>query len=186
MRKNIWIVGYLTRNVADRIYSLVISQWFGSVGKNIRLKSFGVKILMPWNLHIGDSFSSLGKLYLYAGNRLTIGHNVSMNTNVVIDSSGAEISVGDNVLIGQNVVVRAADHVFRSQEMPIRFQGHVGEAIVIEDDVWIAANSVITKGVTIGSGAIVAAGSVVTRDIPPMTIVAGAPARAIGTRGEED
>ena len=87
-------------------------------------------------------------------------------------------------MLGPNVVINDSNHVFIDRDTPITRQGHTAEPIVIEDDVWIASNSVILKGVHIGKGAVVAAGSIVTKDVPPYAVVAGVPARQIKNRGE--
>ena len=180
--KPIWIVLSLFRSLIDRIYSLIISQFLHSVGVGFQLRAFGNRITNPWNISMGDYFSSRGSLYLLAGDSIKIGNHVSCNTNVVLDSSGSSITIGNDVLLAQNVVIRSANHVTDSASRPIRTQGHTGSPIVIGNDVWIAANCVITHGVTIGNGTIVGAGSVVLRDLPPMTICAGNPARPLVTR----
>jgi acetyltransferase-like isoleucine patch superfamily enzyme len=72
--------------------------------------------------------------------------------------------------------------VFDEVDKTIKEQGVKKEFITIEDDCWIAANSVILAGVTIGKGSVVAAGSIVTKDIPPYSVVAGVPARVIKSR----
>ena len=82
-------------------------------------------------------------------------------------------------------VLRAANHCFDSLEKPIMLQGHLYGEIVIEDDVWIAANCTITPGTRIGHGAVVGAGAVVTRDVEPYAIVGGVPARVIGSRRKD-
>ncbi|MCM1437888.1 MAG: acyltransferase [Roseburia sp.] len=114
---------------------------------------------------------------------VTIGDNIIINRNVLI-TARSKISLGNNVLIGSNVVINDSNHVFKDREAPITKQGHVADPIVIEDDVWLASNSVILRGVHIGKGAVVAAGSVVTKDVEPYTVVAGIPARKIKNRGE--
>ena len=120
--------------------------------------------------------------YLYGNDGcLTIGDNVSINTNVQLGAAQGEIHIGNNVLIGPNVVLRAADHG-QSLESSPRRQPHERGKIIVEDDVWIAANVVVTKDVTLGKGCIVAAGSVVTKDVLPLQIVAGVPATLIGAR----
>ncbi|HKM25207.1 MAG TPA: DapH/DapD/GlmU-related protein, partial [Corynebacterium sp.] len=73
----------------------------------------------------------------------------------------------------------AVNHVFDDPTRPFVEQGITAEGIVVEDDVWLGANVVVTDGVRIGRGAVVAAGAVVTRDVPPHTVVAGVPARVI-------
>ena len=80
------------------------------------------------------------------------------------------------------MVMRTANHNFELLNTPIRMQGHSIKNISIDDDVWIGANAVILGGVNIGRGAIVAAGSVVSKDVPPHTVVGGVPARTIKMR----
>lgn len=121
-------------------------------------------------------------LYAHDSNSLTIGSHCSFNHNVMLGATGGEIVIGNDVLVGPNVVLRAADHVFASTEIPIRSQGHRPGRIVIADDVWLAANVVVTSGVTIGHGCVVGAGSIVTSDLPPMTVCVGNPARPIRSR----
>ncbi len=135
-------------------------------------------------IRIGEGTSIMSGSYLYAhdSSNLIIGSHCSFNHNVTLGASGGEIVIGNHVLIGPNVVLRAADHVFASTEVPIRCQGHSPGRIAIGDDVWLAANVVVTSGVTIGNGCVVGAGSIVTRDLPPMTVCVGNPARPIRSR----
>jgi galactoside O-acetyltransferase len=135
-------------------------------------------------ISIGEGTSIMSGSYLYAhGNsKLVIGSHCSFNHNVLLGAAGGEINIGNDVLIGPNVVLRAADHEFADVDVPIRCQGHRAGRIVIGDDVWLAANVVVTSGVTIGTGCVVGAGSVVTRDLPPMMVCVGNPARPIRSR----
>jgi galactoside O-acetyltransferase len=94
------------------------------------------------------------------------------------------ITIGDDVLIGPNVVIRSASHRFADPLDLIRNHGHISGPIIIGSDVWLAANVVVLPNVTIGDGAVIAAGAVVTRAVAPLAIVAGVPARQIGTRGQ--
>lgn len=115
---------------------------------------------------------------------VTIGDNIIVNRNVLI-TARSSITIGNNVLIGSNVVLNDSNHQFIDKDTPINKQGHTAAPIVIEDDVWLASNAIILKGVHIGKGAVVAAGSVVTKDVEPYTVVAGIPARKIKNRGEQ-
>lgn len=123
------------------------------------------------------------KLYATPESPIRIGANFSANANVMINARGkGHITIGNNVLIGPNVVLRSNDHVFKQATVLINDQGMTEGAIIVGNDVWIASNAVILKNVTIGDGAVVAAGAVVTKSVPPYTIVGGVPARTIGTR----
>jgi acetyltransferase-like isoleucine patch superfamily enzyme len=114
------------------------------------------------------------------GGSLPIGPHVRINAGPFIVSY-AEVRIGRDSLVGEYVSIRDADHGF-APDRPIRQQQHTARPIRIGDGAWIARGAVVLKGVSIGEGAIVAANSVVTRDVPPMAIVAGAPAHAIGSR----
>lgn len=135
-------------------------------------------------IRIGAGTSIMSGSYLYAndGGRLEIGSHCSFNHNVLLGAAGGEIVIGNDVLIGPNTVLRASDHKFEDPDIPIRLQGHCYGKIVIGANAWLAANVVVTSGVTIGNGCVVGAGSVVTRDLPPMTICVGNPARPIRSR----
>lgn len=89
------------------------------------------------------------------------------------------VQIGNHVILAQNVVLSGLNHNYEDISLPIHLQGVNVAPIIIEDNAWIAANSIITAGVTIGKHAIVAGGSVVTKNVPPHTIVAGNPAKII-------
>lgn len=91
------------------------------------------------------------------------------------------IQIGNHVIIAQNVVISGLNHRYEDISIPIHKQGVITKKITIEDEVWIAANSIITAGIHIGKHSIVAGGSVVTKDVPPYSVVAGNPAKVIKT-----
>lgn len=146
----------------------------------------GLLLYDAHNISIGENFSIRRNSILGAINgELEIGDNVSIAENVTVNASEkAKIVLGNYVLIAPNVVLRASDHVTTRADKTIREQGHSGGEIIVEDDVWIAANAVIVAGVRIGKGAVVAAGAVVTSDVEPYTIVGGVPAKFMKKRGE--
>lgn len=113
------------------------------------------------------------KLYTGKGGKLIVGRNSRLN--------GVHIDVRELVVIGQNVRIAPYTIIMDSDFHDINnhFADGASKAIIISDDVWIATRSTILKGVTIGKGSVVATGSVVTRDVPDYTIVAGVPAKVI-------
>ncbi len=174
----------LTR-ILEKFKSILLASTFRECGRGLSLRSFSSSFVAPENIIIGSHFSAGLFAFIDATQGLvTIGNNVSLNNNVFLGSSFSKINIGNNVLIGPNVVFRSADHVFESITSPIRVQGHISSSIVVEDDVLICANCVITKGVRIGRGSVIAAGSVVTKDIPPYSLAAGVPALVKKKRGE--
>lgn len=172
-----------TSLAGNRFRYLLWRNRFNYCGNDVKLSA---RIIINGfsSIRIGSSTSIMSGSYLYAHDSkgLTIGKSCSFNHNVLIDASGGEIKIGDNVLIGPNVVLRASDHIFSSLEVPIRMQGHSFGSIVIGDDVWIGSNVVVTGGVNIGNGCVVGAGSVVTKDLPPMTLCVGVPSKPIRSR----
>lgn len=128
---------------------------------------------------------------LYIGKRSIIEHNVILNNGVgdiiigddtMITSMGmilGPVEIGSNVVSGIGTQILGLTHNYEDIEVPIKNQGVKGTKIIIEDDVWIGGNSVILQGITIGTHSLIAAGSVVTKDIEPYTIVAGNPAKPI-------
>lgn len=114
-----------------------------------------------------------------------IGNNSLIGLgNVII----GPVTIGNNVILAQNIVASGLNHNYTDIAQPIHQQGVSVAPIVIEDDCWIGANTVITAGVTIGKHCVVAAGAVVTKNIPPYSVAVGNPARVIkqydGSRNE--
>ena len=174
------------------------------VGKNVRL-------FYPKNLQVGYNniiedgaeINCLSQQGIKLGNRVTIGKyaiirpsniyggpigeglTMGDNSNIgpynYIGCSG-KITIGNNVMLAPRVSIYAENHVFDHPELLIRDQGVEKKEVIIEDDCWIAANSIILAGVTIGQGSVVAAGSVVTENVPAYSVVAGVPAKFIKSR----
>lgn len=113
-----------------------------------------------------------------------IGKNVGINDRIWIaaNSNNGQISIADEVIIGRSCVIHSGNHKFQNPEIPVQNQGYEFAPIVIERDVWIEANYTVLSGVTIGEGAVLDAGSVVTKDVPAYSLVGGVPAKVISTR----
>lgn len=111
---------------------------------------------------------------------IKIGRDSLIGEYSVIRGQGG-VSIGDRVYTSPFTQIIAVNHVFDDPNRPFVEQGITAEGIIIEDDVWIGASAVITDGVKIGKGAVVAAGAVVTKDVPPHTVVGGVPAKIIKT-----
>ena len=109
---------------------------------------------------------------------ITIGADSLIGEMNVIRGQGG-VSIGDRVYTSPLVQIIAVNHVFDDPGRPFVEQGITAEGIVVEDDVWIGSGAVITDGVRVGKGAVVAAGAVVTKDVPPHTVVGGVPARVL-------
>jgi acetyltransferase-like isoleucine patch superfamily enzyme len=109
---------------------------------------------------------------------IKIGKNSLIGEYTVIRGQGG-VHIGDRVYTSPYTQIIAVNHVFDDPEQPFTEQGITAEGIFIEDDVWLGAGAVITDGVRVGKGAVVAAGAVVTKDVPPHTVVGGVPAKPI-------
>ena len=116
------------------------------------------------------------------GYNIEVGDNFFANYNFVV-LDGAKVTIGNNVFIAPNVGLHTAGHPLDSNT---RNQGiEYAKPITIEDDVWIGAGVQMCPGVRIGRGAVVAAGSIVTKDVPPFTLVGGVPAKVIKDISEQ-
>ena len=115
-------------------------------------------------------------------NKIYLGDHVYLNFNCTILDNAA-VRIGSHVMIGPMVQIYTAAHPIEAE---IRNQGwEVARSIVIEDNVWVGGGAILLPGVTIGRNAVVGAGAVVTRNVPPDTVVAGNPARAIRSIDQE-
>jgi acetyltransferase-like isoleucine patch superfamily enzyme len=122
-------------------------------------------------------------VWIAPGRNLKIGNHVDLAYGVLLTTSGG-IEIGDRVLIGYGTKLISADHSIPPVGELFPVSGNKLGPIIIKDDVWIGANCVITSNVTIGTGAVIAAGAVVTKDVPSNAIVGGVPAKIIKFRGE--
>lgn len=155
----------------------IVSQWL----LRHKLAKRGVKI-SPKALVLGVEFKGTAEVSEYTrliGNpRITIGDNFYVNVGCHFLG---EIEIGADVAIGPKVVFWGRDHGIELGKT-MRAQGHFDAKISVGDDVWIGANVTVLKGVTLSSGCVVGAGSVVTKDVPSNAIVAGNPAKVIKCR----
>jgi acetyltransferase-like isoleucine patch superfamily enzyme len=134
-------------------------------------------ILYPRNRFV------LGDMNVNLEADLRIGDHVLINAGGYLSGEGG-LFIGDYTLIGPSVCLLSAGHEFQDLDKPVQFQNLTYGRIEIGRDVWIGAQVVILPGVRVGDHAVVAAGSVVTEDVPPRAVVAGNPARRIRFRGE--
>lgn len=137
--------------------------------------------------HVGKNFK-FGFDSEFNDHRLIeVGNNVFMGLKTVINTT-VPVIINDNVMFGRNVTIMGGDHNIKEIGKPMRFvkSGGINLPIVIEKDSWIGSNVIILKGVTIGEGAVIGAGSVVTKTIPPYSISSGNPCRVRKLRFNEN
>jgi maltose O-acetyltransferase len=116
---------------------------------------------------------------IWTSSKVSIGDYSQLNPFVFISG---EVEIGKHVMIGPGARIIGGTHRYESTDLPMRFQGSQLLPIQIADDVWIGANATILGGCFVGKGAIIAAGAVVTKDVPAKHIVAGVPATPIKKR----
>jgi acetyltransferase-like isoleucine patch superfamily enzyme len=150
----------LGRRVTLRGRPKVLNQGTMTLGERVRL----------------DSTVATLELVTLPGGHLQIGNNVFINYGSSLVSS-ALVKIGDDCLIGTHVMVMDCDF----HRVEDKAWDTSGLPVILEERVWLANRSIVLKGVTIGHDAVVAAGSVVTQDVPPRTLVAGVPARVVRT-----
>lgn len=125
--------------------------------------------------NVDESFLLIPPFYTAGGDEIRVGRNVFVNQNCTFYDLGG-LDIADDVMIGPNVSIITTAHPLDPAQ---RRAATIGKPIVIERNVWIAAGATIIGGVTVGENSVVAAASVVTKDVPPNTLVGGNPARVI-------
>jgi acetyltransferase-like isoleucine patch superfamily enzyme len=125
---------------------------------------------------------------VYSYETIFVGNNVDLGFRPILIATRSSITIGSNVMFGPEVTIRGGNHRFDIPGIPmVAVDDSMKEAdddrgVVIGNDVWVGTRAIILHGVTIGDGAVVGAGSVVTKDVPQHSIVAGNPARVIRAR----
>ena len=170
-----------------------------AIEKNVRLRYAS-------NIHLGEGVYLDEGTYLHAcpkgieiGDHTFVMHGAVLHVYNFRDLPHGGIKIGKDCLVGEYTVIRgqggvtlgdrvytsphtqllAVNHIYDDPDKPFIEQGITAEGIVVEDDVWLGSACIITDGVRIGKGSVVAAGAVVTKDVPPHTVVGGIPAKVI-------
>ena len=178
-KKIAWLLAILAKVFSCFPYSIQQFIWSltscfeGSIAVGIRFS-----LAKAMFRSIGDSVY-IGKFVtIKNADRLSVGSNVSIHNLSYIDALG-ECEIGDDVSIAHNSTIITTNHCWDDLTLPIKYNAGELKKIVIEKDVWIGCAARLLAGVTIGTRSIVAAGAVVTKDVPPGTIVGGIPAKPI-------
>jgi acetyltransferase-like isoleucine patch superfamily enzyme len=157
---------------------IFVNPFFHKKGKCVTICRFTRMDVLPFQpFSIGDystveDFATVnnGVGAVHIGNHSRIGIG-----NVII----GPVTIGNHVILAQNIVMSGLNHTYTDVTISIEEQPVTTAQITVEDDCWIAANAVITAGVTIGKHSVVAGGAVVTKSVPPFSVVAGNPAKVI-------
>jgi acetyltransferase-like isoleucine patch superfamily enzyme len=135
-------------------------------------------------LVIGSNFVVNGNVTISPrGGKIFIDNNCFIGDAVFIQSfTGGTIKLDENVMVASNTSILGSNHVIARLDIPINRQSEIAGSIRIREDVWIGANVCVLAGVEIGKGSVVAAGAVVSRNLPPYVVAAGVPAKIISQR----
>ena len=148
-------------------------------GRNIKMQYYRIRFRLS---NVSDTFYMGGKSILSSD--LSAADYSYLGPNCLICP---KVKIGRYSMIANNVSVIGSDHIYTDATQPIIFSGRPNlKETIIGEDVWVGAFSIIMTGVEIGNGAIVGAGSVVTKDIPPYSVFAGVPAKFIKMRFNDD
>ncbi len=203
-----WIPSVVGLGLRSALYRIImqIDGW-AAIENNVRLR-------FAENIHLAHGVYLDEGVYLHAcpegikiGKRTIVMHGAVLHVYNFRDIPTSGIRIGKDSLIGEYTIVRgqggvmigdrvytspftqilAVNHVFDDPAIPFVEQGITAQGIVIDDDVWVGAGAIIVDGVHVGEGAVVSAGAVVTKDVPPHTVVGGVPARILKSiDGSED
>lgn len=194
-------------SLAKAVIALPYRFRFGSLGRSVRIIS-PLLLQGAGRMHIGDGvlieqfvgMTAVGNGEIHVGNDcelrcfsrmeahdgfIRLGARCGVNPFTLLSGYGG-LTIGNDVRIGSHCAILSSTHNFESAALTIREQGVLKQETIVEDDVWMGHACTILGGVRIGRGAIIGAGAVVTRDIPPGGIALGVPARITGTRTIEE
>jgi acetyltransferase-like isoleucine patch superfamily enzyme len=161
-------LGYVTNHIVNRVPSYSVRHfWYRRVA--------GVDLGTGVGVQLGVRLWWYGPRQVRRSG-MAIGAGTQINRDCVLDARGS-LHIGDHVSISPEVVILTADHDHTAPGFPLRQR-----PVTIEDNVWIGMRALVLPGVRIGRGAVVAAGAVVTKDVDPLTVVAGIPARVVARR----
>lgn len=147
-------------------------------GKGSKVRRYTRMDVLPFNnfvLGAGSTIEDFCTVNNGVGDVIIGDNSLVGMSNVII----GPVTIGNNVIFAQNIVASGLNHEYRDVTQSIQAQKILVSQIIVEDDCWIAANAVLTAGVTIGKHSVIAAGAVVTKDIPPYSVAVGNPARVI-------
>ena len=170
-----WIVSAMKKIkiIVSAFYDYIFREWI------MYIPSHSIRLLFIRSAlgNVGKNSNFLMGVEMRNRKNIFIGENTIVNKKVLLDGRGGKLIIGDNVDIAQETNIWTLEHNVHDD-----YHKDIGGDVIIEDYVWIASRVTILPGVTIGRGAAVAANAVVTKDVAPMSIVGGIPAKVIGYR----
>ena len=168
---------------------LILGKIFQKIKRSFSLYTFKIK----WRRCNAHNLTTAQNIFILEN--VSVGHHTYGELFVLTDNYGAKLKIGNFCSIAPNVTfIPVSDHPinyistypFKVQVMGEKFEAISKGDIIVDDDVWIGAGATIMSGIHIGQGAVIAAGAVVTKDVPPYAIVGGVPAHIIKYRFDEE
>jgi acetyltransferase-like isoleucine patch superfamily enzyme len=161
-----WWIRNIVNPIVHKVSRKAVIRW------NVRLDLFPFKRFQVGAYSIIEDYTLIAN----ACGDVIMGEKVLVGVGTKLTGP---ITLGNNILLAQNVLMSGLNHDFEDPSVPIVHQGYSVAEIVVEDGVWIGAGAIVTAGVHIGRNAVVGAGSVVTKDVPPYSVVVGNPAKVV-------
>lgn len=158
-------------NILEKKY--FVETYLRAMFYKLILKKMGTKVFIDKNLICSG------------GKNVEIGSNTYINHDVEIDGQYSSVRIGKNVMIAPYVYIGTKNYGYKDHKIPMCFQKYNTGKVEIGDDVWIGTKAIILPGVKINRGAIIAAGAVVTKNVPAFAIFGGVPAKVIKYRFDE-
>jgi acetyltransferase-like isoleucine patch superfamily enzyme len=178
-------VGRFVRAYRGRLLHIWLEEWLGWLLRGLPgevgfiLRALFCRVTFAQARGVPLIYAGVYLTHTYG---ITAGEKLSINTGALIDGRGG-VTIGRDVMIGPYAVITSSGHRFHHVERAMTEMDHEMQPLVIGNDVWIGAHAFVRGGITIGDGAVIAAGAVVIRSIDPHVIVGGVPAKPIGKRG---
>ena len=174
---------FIGRRCKIRFRNMISAGMSLNIGDNVEINALsksGITIGNNVSILRGSIIECTGVLS-DLGEGLIIGNNVGIAQNCFIQVRGP-VKIGNDVIFGPNVSIFSENHNFENPDLPVSRQGVTRIGVTIEDGAWLGTRAVILDGVVVGMNSIVAAGSIVTKNVPPYAVVGGVPAKIIKTR----
>lgn len=176
---------------AKALYWSIRAEWTGLQLRGLlwlplRIGVMARRLFLPSFLSgMGEKNNIQGGLTLITPEKFCLGSNCEIAQGVFITAGGG-VRLGDWVGIGPDAKIWSVNHRYSDPDTPWILQGWEYKEVIIEDDVWIGANSFIMPGVHVGKGAIISACTVVSKSVPPYAVMSGNPGRVVGWRKKPD
>jgi len=170
----------MIKNIVVAIFEFILTTIF-NLPRFRPFSSLKATILRCVGAKVGKRVVIYPGVWVFPGKKLIVEDDVDLAVGVLMTTNGG-VEIGARTMIGYRTQIISSNHVIPENQGKIFGAGHSNKKVTIANDVWVGANCIVLPGVSIGEGAIVAAGSIVTKDVEAFTIVGGNPAKVIKKR----